>query len=206
MGFLDRLRRWLSARPETGTNHPEAEASTARVIDSTSIDSSTPMDSVNSIAFSTDLSTLYLIDDGRAIAFPLDSRGVQLALVNGQVSVVTTAKEVEVHAPRPEIPAPEPELELEGTERSRVSLLKRPEGREVRLKLDPRDQFTATFNPDSGVLAIIGSTDIISTLTQPDGEQGPQAECRQFLFDLNREIVLVRKTGQLLSIQTQKRK
>ena len=162
------------------------------------------MKSLNSITFSTDLSTLYLIDDGRAIAFPLDSRGVQLALVNDQIGVVTTAEEVAIPVPRPEVLPTDPDV---GTpEKNRVTLLKQPGGQEVRLKLDPRDQFTAMFNPESGVLGIIGSTDIISTRPEPDAPEGPQAECRQFLFDLNREIVLIRKAGQLLSIQTKKRR
>lgn len=163
------------------------------------------MKSVNSITFSTDLSTLYLIDNGRAIAFPLDGRGVQVALVNDQLSVVTTVKEVEVDAPRPRPElAPTDVEELNPEKKSRFSFLDRPEGKELRLKIDPRDQYTAVFNPDSGVLAIIGSTDIISTREQPDQGAAPTATCRQFLFDLKRELVLIRRVGSLLSIQSQK--
>jgi hypothetical protein len=202
MGFLDRLRRLLKGH---STADADGTAST-EVKDSTTLanDSTRHMKSVNSIAFSSDLNTLYLIDDGRAIAFPLDSRGIQVALVNEQLSAVSPLKEVVIPRPAPEAAPPDPDLALE--KNSRVSLLKRPEGKEIRLKIDPRDQYTPVFNPDSGVLAIIGSTDIISTLEAPDRDDLPAATCRQFLFDLKEEVVLIRKVGQLLSIQTKKRK
>jgi hypothetical protein len=202
MSIFDRLRRWLT--PSTPTAELPAEKAASRDIESRNTDTThTPMKAVNSITFSADLSTLYLIDDGRAIAFPLESRGVQLALVNDQIGVVTTAKEVEVPVPAPTTAPADPDLAL--TKHSRASLLKRPDGKELRLKLDPRDQYTVIFNPDSGVLGIIGSTDIISTRPEPGEEEGPQAECRQFLFDLNREIVMIRKVGQVLSIQSKDR-
>jgi hypothetical protein len=202
MSIFDRLRRWLT--PSTPTAELPAEQATAREIESRTKDTShPPMKAVNSITFSADLSTLYLIDDGRAIAFPLESRGVQLALINDQIGVVTTAKEVEVPLPTPEMAPADADLAL--TKHGRASLLKRPEGKELRLKLDPRDQYTVIFNPDSGIMGIIGSTDIISTRPEPGEEEEPQAECRQFLFDLNREIVMVRKVGQILSIQSKDR-
>lgn len=201
MGFLDRLRRLLSGRAVPNSGSPAAvEVQQATKIVNPSTQS---MKSVNSIAFSSDLSTLYLIDDGRALAFPLDGRGVQVALVNEQLSVVSTARVINLPEPFPDPTTIEPDKELVRGERA--SLLKRPDGDEVRLKLDPRDQYTAAFNPDSGVIAIIGSTDIISTLEQPDAPDGPRATCRQFLFDLNREIVLIKKSSSLLSIQTKKR-
>ncbi len=54
--------------------------------------------SSNSITLSTDMNTLYLIDDERAIPFDLTSRGATIGVIAGEVSVVTarpTGKTVE---------------------------------------------------------------------------------------------------------------
>lgn len=45
--------------------------------------------SSNSITLSTDMNTLYLIDDERAIPFDLTSRGATVGVIAGEVSVVT---------------------------------------------------------------------------------------------------------------------
>jgi hypothetical protein len=161
------------------------------------------MKSVNSITFSADLNILYLIDNGRALAFPLEKWGVQVALVNKQLSVVTTVDEVEL--PSLDIGSLPTDPDVAGISgRSGIKSLKRPDGGlEIRLKVDPRDQYTSIYNPDSGVLGIIGSTDIISTLVEPDRVEPPTATCQQYLFDLRREIVLIRKVGSVLSLQSQ---
>lgn len=45
--------------------------------------------SSNSITLSTDMNTLYLIDDERAIPFDLTTRGATIGVIAGEVSVVT---------------------------------------------------------------------------------------------------------------------
>lgn len=96
---------------------------------------------VNSITISSDMSTLYLIDNGRSIDFPFNNpRGVLIGSLKGQLSVATA-----IEPPTPE-------------ETSSGKTLKVP---------TENAQWTMFYHIDNGVLGLIGATDIDIAITEP---------------------------------------
>lgn len=164
---------------------------------------------VNTITLSTDLNTLYLIDGERVIPYALtERRGVLIGLVGGQVSVVSgkvplPEPEVLEDQPRFDESGPGPEALPRSAERVEVSPRR---GRSTKFQVKPRNQFTTIFNDDSGVLAIVGATDIVSTIDDP-GNDGPgSGECQIFLIDLKENIGRLRRVGDALIVEEVKKR
>ncbi len=96
---------------------------------------------VNSITVSSDMSTLYLIDNGRSIDFPFNNpRGVLIGSLKGQLSVAT---------------AIEPPSAEENTAAKTIKL--------------PTEnaQWTMFYHIDDSTLAIVGATDIDFAKPEP---------------------------------------
>ncbi len=97
---------------------------------------------VNSITVSSDMSTLFLIDNGRSIDFPFNNpRGVLIGSLKGQLSVATA-----IEPPTSEEMA---------------------SGKTLKLPTE-KAQWTMIYHIDTGVLGIIGAADIDVAISQPD--------------------------------------
>lgn len=100
---------------------------------------------VNSITVSSDMSTLYLIDNGRSIDFPFNNpRGVLIGSLKGQLSVATAI----------EPPSSE--------EMAEAKTLKLP---------TENAQWTMFYHFDDRVLGIIGASDIDFAKPEPPEPQ-----------------------------------
>lgn len=118
--------------------------------------------SINSITLSPDLSTLFLIDNGRAIPFDLNHKnGIVIGTLDGQLTVATALPNILTPLPDkegedPELPNPhkkEPIFVDDSIER----LAARP--RLLRLSA-VKSQWTLMFIKEKAVISIIGASDI----------------------------------------------
>ena len=129
---------------------------------------------LNSIVLSADMETLYLIDNGRTIEFPLNEQGVLIGMLNGQLTAASAIK----------VPTPvkgdddfidedgikgededDPADRLDRVEAERrpkaILPLRRPTLFPTQLKLSlENSQWNFSFNPDKGYFFAIGATDI----------------------------------------------
>ncbi len=115
---------------------------------------------VNTISFSPDMRTLYLIDSGRTIPFALDKgNGVLVAILHGQVTVVSA----------PDNPFEEPDEPADDPgSRPRRSLATEPVSAALNLPTYPKkvtlptadSQWTVFNNEENQALVVIGTTDI----------------------------------------------
>ncbi len=140
---------------------------------------------VNTVAFSTDMRTFFLIDEGRAFSFPLDSdTGVYIGVLKGQITAVSTI-----------------ESDSSSTEKR---------GKVLKLTTAGA-QWTVFYNRRSQSLAIIGATDIDSSLigaTDIDSSmaQGPEdgyvelEKLKAYLFTLKDKVVNIRRIGNSIEI------
>ncbi len=137
---------------------------------------------VNSVSFSSDMKTLYLIDNGRAIEFPIDSkRGILIGTLKGQITVVTGLMGQEDASP--------------GTgDDPSLAVAARP-AEPVKLSTEG-NQYTAFYNPDNEIMAIIGVTDIDISISSPE-----DAGCDHYVFDLKDKTLRVRRIGNALEIE-----
>jgi hypothetical protein len=176
MSFWDRLRALVGssgASASTGTKplptrfEPSTKQPVKRMI--------------NSITLSSDMETLYLIDNGRAVSFSLlDNRGILIGLLGGQLTVVSAV------SANDEASAPG------GATGGDLVAPRAAAGRLV-LPIATRKQWTVSFNQDSGILAIIGATDIDSGIS---GQQETKAEA--YIFKLQGKAVQIRRRGATL--------
>lgn len=126
---------------------------------------------VNSITLSSDMSTLYLIDNGRSIDFPFNNpRGVLIGSLKGQLSVATA-----IEPPTSE-------------EMAEAKTLKLP---------TEKAQWTMFYHFDNGVLGIIGAADIDVAIAEPG-----TPTCNQNFFDLNQNIVRIRRIGNAIEVSS----
>ncbi|NUQ25431.1 MAG: hypothetical protein HUU34_15905 [Saprospiraceae bacterium] len=140
---------------------------------------------VNTVAFSTDMRTLFLIDEGRAFSFPLDSeKGVYIGVLKGQITAVSTI-----------------DTDSSSSEKR---------GKVLKLTTTGA-QWTAFYNRRSLSLAIIGATDIDSSLigaTDIDSSmaQGPEdgyvelEKLKAYLFSLKNHVVNIRRIGNSIEV------
>ncbi|MCB0558401.1 MAG: hypothetical protein H6573_24310 [Lewinellaceae bacterium] len=147
---------------------------------------------VNSITLSSDMSTLYLIDNGRAISFPLGKeKMILVGLIKGQVTVATSlapGEKVDEPAPGPENPDPLSSGELlRGGSGGGVGVVKVP--------VTPKSQWTLFFNPGQQVMALIGAVEIDPGLN-PDKPEPIDTDI--FLFNLNDLVVGINLIGNAL--------
>lgn len=135
---------------------------------------------LNSITLSTDMKTLYLLDNGRAIAYDLTvPQGIMIGLLGDQLVVATAIAE-------------EPE---DGGGDDQTG--DRPEDDKITVKTGANSQFTLSYNGEGRALGIIGTDDVVIHLETPDN-----GGCIKKYFSLaNRGIIKIMNTGEELSIE-----
>lgn len=134
---------------------------------------------VNSITLSTDMATLFLIDNGRAIHFPLTKeKMILLGVMKGQITVATSLP--------PDNIVEELEPASAEVEALSAGVLRRGDGEEVKVPVTPVAQWTVFYNRKTQVLGLIGVTEINPGLAPGSPEQpAPQL----FLFNLTELVV-----------------
>ena len=195
MTLWDRIRRLFGPGTPQVSINPERELkpnSSPASDFPTSSPPTTPL-MLNTLSLSSDQRQVYLINDDKVHAFQLDSdEGVTIGLLGDQIAVVNT-KEVE-DPTRPN----EPDLP-DSTERT----ADRP--RVIKLSLDGKSAFNLQYNPALRAFGIIGATDLISTIPEPGEDPEPSGNCSLHLFDLNRNLVRMRRSKNVLTIWEVKR-
>jgi len=140
---------------------------------------------LNSISLSSDMKTLYLVDNGRAIPFDLTvPEGVIVGLLGGQLVVATAAAPFD---PLPTTPGAA-ETPVLG-DRNLVGSAEK-----FTFKAGENSQYTVSYNEKNKALGVIGVDDLIFQL-QNQGNSG----CREQFFPLERNkfVRIVKKTDVL---------
>jgi len=203
MGIWERVKRWMGGKPQPGTTAPlsatgKPKPNTVPIIKEPSSDLPLPGDAsvdlisllfssndkhtttmLNSISLSSDMNTLYLIDNGRAIPFDLRvPQGVLVGMMGGQLVVATAV------APPVLTDAP-----VVGTPRSAAQ--------KYTFKAGPDSQFTLNFNAKHRALGIIGVDDVVIHLEAPDS-----VPCSTRTLSLDdQKIVRITRTKDTLEIE-----
>ncbi len=149
---------------------------------------------VNNICLSTDMSILYLIDDGRAINFPLDQRnGILIGTLRGQLTA-TTAFEM----PRPlKKEIEEADLGVSPSEGGpRLVLSASNDRKQLRLSTF-KTVWTTVFHKERLTLSLIGATEV--EIRSSEEEVDYKSEIVS--FDLSEFVLNVRRIGDSLLIQ-----
>ncbi|NJL75469.1 MAG: hypothetical protein HC892_11005 [Saprospiraceae bacterium] len=127
----------------------------------------------NTITLSSDMNTLYLIDDERVIPFDLtNSKGVLIGVLKGQITVATADGITKV------------------TEATKAT--------EDRIEIPVKgNQWTVTYNQPNELMHVIGAVDIDAfTITRKE------PTCKSILFDLKSKIVNLKRIGDTLEVIT----
>ncbi len=211
MGFWDRIRDWFgrpttneppSKEPPSGTTPPRPDISPVvkpsdddtlplpgdtgidifRLLFSNKDKHTTTM--LNSISLSSDMKTLYLIDNGRAIPFDLTVRqGVLVGLLGDQLVVATAASN-----PRGDgelDPPSDGEIATGGRDAETPTPEAEAPASKYAFKAGENSQYTLSYNRKNKALSVIGLDDIVIQLEAPD-----TTECNDKVFSLDKKQVL----------------
>jgi hypothetical protein len=134
---------------------------------------------LNSITLSSDMKMLYLIDNGRAISYSLESgNGILIGALKEQLVVASALTPIE------EPPVPD------GGASSRAADLK------LRLNTTGKNQWTLTYNRPNKTLSVIGVGDIEIGLRNPDNSK----ECDSHTLNLGKSIIHIIKKDDVIEI------
>jgi hypothetical protein len=129
---------------------------------------------INNITFSTEMDTLYLIDNDRAIPFPLDNKkGILIGVLKGQLTVATDF----------ETPASPERIELEDGRQIGFSSSKN----EVKLSTE-KTVWSAAYHRQRRVLSFVGATEV-------------EVRSNNTEYDYKPELVFFELDGRVLNIQ-----
>ncbi len=209
MGFWERLIGWFGRKPTPETvaantaerskptptiapiKIPTTDGSTLPLPGNSSIDIFRLLFSnkdkyttvmLNSISLSSDMRTLYLIDNGRAIAYDLTvPQGVLVGLLGDQLVVATA-----VGLPDPDDDV-DPGLTTETGGGSAIDAGSRsmPET-QFTFKIGEKSQYSLSYNAQRKALGVIGTTDIVLNLEEPDST----GECVNVFTSLDQQAVI----------------
>ena len=146
---------------------------------------------LNSISLSSDMKTLYLIDNGRAIAYDLTvPQGVIVGLLGDQLVVATA-----IALPKPD-GGLDPNISAGGETADTVEGGRRPDPADkFTFKVDENSQYSLSYNPSKKALGVIGTGDIALGIEAPE----PGGCVSVFTSIEKRGIVLVqRKEDELI--------
>lgn len=187
MGFWERIRQWFGMNPASGpvTKQPPTlerpRPDTTPVVtspggDTLPLPGDTGLDifqllfskkdkhtatMLNSISLSSDMNTLYLIDNGRAIPFDLTvPQGVLVGLLGEQLVVATA-----IALPTPD-DTPDPTV-VEGVAADEPGTERRPTEKQT-FKVTESSQYSLSYNPKKKALGVIGTGDIVLNLDAPE--------------------------------------
>lgn len=201
MSFWDRIKRWLSGKQKLAQapsvppvkNRPES----VPIVDQPSGDLPLPGNAavdifrllfsnkdkhttlmLNSISLSSDMKTLYLIDNGRAISFDLTvPQGVLVGLLGDQL-VVATGSTVAISPDAPSIEGAI--VDASGSTKA--------EGKTYTFKAGEDSQYTLSYNGKNKALSIIGHDDIVINL---QGTTESDCDSQIFSIDNKRAIRII---------------
>lgn len=198
MNIFEQILKWLKGI----SKRPDPEVGDAGQLpqenDSNRKDNLNTPIMLNTITLSSDLETLYLIDNNRAIKFPLNSKeGILVGSLNGQITVVSA-----INPPKEENDAPIGDGE--GDLASAAETLAKAKGGILNPKSvtvpAKKGQYTTFFNGKLKIMCLIGFGDIDISITEPE-----ELEPQFFIFDLNDRVVNVRKKENSIVFTTLKR-
>ncbi len=172
MSIIDRIRKFIFPGPLSedtpGEIHPIEQKPFKQY---TSV-------MINTITLSSEMDILFLVDNGRAIDFPLDNKnGVLVGTLRGQITVATAF----------ELPK-----EPSGND---------PEGPKKLVLPIPRFQWTFTYNKPSRSFITVGATDVNfgAVPPNPDNKIGRgEIEVQGHLFDISDKVLHIRRVGEQL--------
>lgn len=145
----------------------------------------TPTNNMNTITFSTDLDTLYLIDSGRAIPYSLNTiGGVLVGVIQGQLVVVSALEP---------FPGKTDNAEMLAFQERGVPI---PNVKTARISTD-RGQWTITYIRTKQKICIMGAVDIEVALQESDN-----LELVGYLFDLREGFVNLQKIGSTVIVES----
>lgn len=207
MSFWDRIKRWLAGggtEPTKAAKVPPSKPQPATVPivnnpdDGLPSPGDTPIDifrllfsnkdkhttvMLNSISLSSDMKTLYLIDNGRAIPFDLTvPEGVLVGLLGDQL-VVATGSTIPV-------PQDEPSPATGGAIADATVDRIQPVGKTHTFKAGEDSQYTISYNGKNKALSIIGHDDIVINL---QGDVDPVCDSVVISIDHKRVVRFVSK-------------
>lgn len=170
------------------------ESSKGQTINWTQVQDPTDTDMLNTLTLSSDRTTIYLIDDGKAHEFDLTTpEGVLIGLLGNQLSIVSG---VEPETPPGGLPDPG------GIEDDTDQPSNPP--RTVTLPFDSSTSFNIQFNAAFGALSIIGATDMISTRIPNEAERTDiSGTCSLTIFSLLNKNIRIRAVRDKLLIWEQ---
>ena len=188
MNIFEQILNWLKGVSKTSDPDIGDAGQLPQENDSNHKDNSNTPIMLNTITLSSDLETLYLIDNNRAIEFPLNSKkGILIGSLNGQITVVSA-----INPPKEEDDAPIGDGD--GNLQNPVGTLAKSKGAVLNPKtviISPKkDQFTNFYNGKNQVLGLIGIIDIDASIAEPES-----SEPLLFMYDLNDSVINVRKVG-----------
>ncbi len=143
---------------------------------------------LNSISLSSDMKTLYLIDNGKPIAYDLTvPEGVIVGLLGDQLVVATA-----VSPPAPdttELETTSDETVMLRSDDSETERRERPE--KVSFKATKDSQYALTYNGEHQTLGIIGFDDIDLGLETPDGIDDKICKEQRYKMKNNKFVRLI---------------
>jgi hypothetical protein len=182
MNYLRRLLAWFRKWLSGNTNSPEPQL---RIIEQN------VYTMVNNICLSTDMKTLYLIDDGRAVSFPLDVRsGILIGTLKGQLTAATAFE-------LPPVVEDVPELQS-GSDATNVVLRASKDKEIVRLTTG-KTVWTSVFHKDRMQLSLVGATEV--EIRQPNDDGPVEYKSELVSFNLQENTLNIRRIGEVLVIR-----
>lgn len=138
---------------------------------------------VNNITFSTEMDTLYLIDNDRAIPFPLDNKkGIIIGVLKGQLTVATDF----------EAPSNAGRIELVDGEQIAIG----GGGNEVKLSI-AKTVWSAAYHKQRRVLSFVGATEVEVRSGRTEYDYKPQL----VFFELDNCVLNVQRRGNAIVVK-----
>ena len=139
---------------------------------------------INNITFSTEMDTLYLIDNDRAIPFSLNNKnGILIGVLKGQLTVATDF----------ETPASPERIKLEDGSQIGFSRSKK----EVKLSTD-KTVWSAAYHRQRRVLSFIGATEVEVRSNSPEYDYKPEL----VFFELDGHVLNIQRRGNSIVVKT----
>jgi hypothetical protein len=144
-----------------------------------------PSNTMNTITFSTDMDTLYLIDSGRAIPYSLNTiGGILVGVIKGQLVVVSALEPM---------PDKDDNTEIFAFQERGIPI---PNVKAAKIATE-RGQWTITYIRKSQKICIMGAVDIEVGLQESDN-----LEVLAYLFDLREGFINIQKIGSTIIVET----
>lgn len=149
------------------------------------IPSSAPFFGANTITLSTDMSVIYLIDNGRAIPFSLDTiGGVLIGEVGGQITIVSSMEP---------FPGGGKDVQTFALEARAVGI---PVVKSAKIPTN-RGTWNFLYLRERKQVCIIGAVDIDVSI-----QEAQSLEAQAFLFDLREGFVNIQKIGNTIVLES----